>query len=94
MSQKAIRILLADDHTVMRSGLRVLLDRQPGLQVIAEAADGREAVTLAEIQMPDVAVIDIAMPNLNGIADFRVRRSSISRQSDHRFQVKAISVFI
>jgi len=62
-----IRILLADDHIVMRSGLRVLLDRQPGLQVIAEAADGREAVTLAETHTPDVAVVDVAMPNLNGI---------------------------
>src|SRR4051794_28764861 len=62
-----IRILLADDHTVMRSGLRVLLERQPGFQVIGEAGDGRQAIELAETHAPNVAVIDIAMPNLNGI---------------------------
>jgi two-component system response regulator NreC len=64
---KPIRILLADDHTVMRSGLRVLLERQTGFQVVGEAGDGREAIELAEAQSPDVAVIDVAMPNLNGI---------------------------
>ena len=62
-----IRILLADDHTVIRSGLRVLLERQPGFQVVAEAGDGRQAIELAEMHTPDVAVIDVAMPNLNGI---------------------------
>jgi len=62
-----IRILLADDHTVMRRGLRVLLERQPGFQVVAEAADGSEAVELAAREKPDVAVLDIAMPTLNGI---------------------------
>ena len=65
MSQ--IRILLADDHTVMRAGLRLLLERQPDLAVVAEAEDGRQAVELADSHGPDVAVIDIAMPNLNGI---------------------------
>jgi len=62
-----IRILLADDHTVMRRGLRALLERQTGFSVVAEAADGREAVDLAAAVSPDVAVIDIGMPNLNGI---------------------------
>ena len=62
-----IRILLADDHTVMRSGLRALLERQPDLNVVAEAGDGREAVDMAEAHLPQVAVIDIAMPKLNGI---------------------------
>jgi DNA-binding NarL/FixJ family response regulator len=62
-----IRILLADDHTVMRAGLRLLLERQPDLTVVGEAADGRQAVELADSQDPDVAVIDIGMPNLNGI---------------------------
>jgi DNA-binding NarL/FixJ family response regulator len=61
------RILLADDHTVMRAGLRLLLERQPDMVVIGEAADGRQAVALAEADKPDVAVIDIGMPNLNGI---------------------------
>lgn len=62
-----IRILLADDHTVMRRGLRFLLDSQPDLTVVAEASDGREAVQQAESSHPDVAVLDIAMPNLSGI---------------------------
>ena len=64
---KSIRILLADDHTVMRRGLRLLLESQPEFSVVAEAADGRQAVERAEATQPDVAVIDIAMPNLSGI---------------------------
>lgn len=62
-----IRILLADDHNVMRRGLRLLLESQPDLLVVAEAADGRQAVDQAEAAKPDVAVLDIAMPNLSGI---------------------------
>lgn len=64
---KPIRILLADDHTVMRRGLRLLLEGQPEFSVVAEAADGRQAVEQAEATQPDVAVLDIAMPNLSGI---------------------------
>jgi len=63
----SIRILLADDHTVIRRGLRALLERQSGFEVVAEAADGREAVETAAAVNPDVAVIDIGMPNINGI---------------------------
>ncbi len=62
-----IHILLADDHTVMRRGLRLLLESQPEFRVVAEAADGRQAVEQAQATQPDVAVVDIAMPNLNGI---------------------------
>ena len=62
-----VRILLADDHGVVRKGLRFLLERQPGIVVIGEAADGREAVQLAEVANPDIAIVDIAMPLLNGI---------------------------
>jgi two-component system, NarL family, response regulator NreC len=64
---KAIRILLADDHTVVRKGLRLLLESVPEFQVIADASSGREAVALAEQHMPDVIVMDVAMPILNGI---------------------------
>ena len=63
----SVRILLADDHTIVRGGLRMLLEREPGFSVVAEAADGREAIELVESRMPDVAVLDVAMPNLNGI---------------------------
>jgi two-component system response regulator NreC len=66
-SAQTIRILLADDHTVMRSGLRLLLERQPNLQVVGEAADGRQAVDMAAAEKPDVVVMDIAMPHLNGV---------------------------
>jgi two-component system response regulator NreC len=62
-----IRILLADDHTVMRRGLRLLLDSHDGFKVVAEASDGREALAQAESLRPDVAVLDVAMPNLSGI---------------------------
>jgi len=67
MHLKPIRILLADDHTVMRRGLRLLLESQAEFSVVAEAADGRQAIEQAEATVPDVAVVDIAMPNLNGI---------------------------
>ena len=62
-----LRILLADDHVVMRRGLRLLIETQPGFTVVAEASDGREAVEQARATAPDVAVLDIAMPNLNGV---------------------------
>jgi two-component system, NarL family, response regulator NreC len=63
----SLRILLADDHTVVRQGLRKVLEERPDWEVVAEAGDGREAVRLAEQHKPDVAVIDAAMPLLNGV---------------------------
>jgi DNA-binding NarL/FixJ family response regulator len=62
-----IRILLADDHTIVRDGLRALLERQADMSVVAEAADGRECVQLAERHLPDVVMMDVAMPEMNGI---------------------------
>ena len=64
---RQIRILLADDHNVMRRGLRLLLESQPGFSVVAEASDGSQAVEQAEATHPDVVVLDLAMPNLSGI---------------------------
>ncbi len=64
---KPIRILLADDHTVVRDGLRALLERESDMSVVAEAADGRECVRLTEAERPDVVVMDLAMPNMNGM---------------------------
>lgn len=76
-----IRILLADDHTMVRQGLRKLLEERPDWEVIAEAGDGREAVRLAEQHKPDVAIIDVAMPLLNGIEATRqiTKRASATR---------------
>ncbi|MEW6751568.1 MAG: response regulator transcription factor [Candidatus Latescibacterota bacterium] len=62
-----LRILLADDHRMVRDGLRALIQLEPGLQVVGEADDGQEAVELARRLHPDVVVLDVAMPVLNGI---------------------------
>jgi len=94
----AVRILLADDHIVMRNGLRLLLERQPHLQVVGEAADGRQAVALSESANPDVVIMDIAMPNLNGIEATRqiVNHSPrmaiaiLSMHSDESYVIRAL----
>jgi DNA-binding NarL/FixJ family response regulator len=97
---KPIRILLADDHTVMRRGLRLLLESQPEFSVVAEAADGRDAIAQAEATQPDVAVVDIAMPNLSGIE--AAQRMSValphiaivilSMHSDEGYVLRALKV--
>jgi DNA-binding NarL/FixJ family response regulator len=67
MSNK-LRILLADDHETVREGLRMILNAQPDMQVVATAGDGREAIAQAERMTPDVVIMDISMPGLNGLA--------------------------
>lgn len=97
---KQIRILLADDHTVMRRGLRLLLESQPEFSVVAEASDGRQAVQQAEATLPDVAVMDIAMPNLSGIeAAQRIATDRpntaiviLSMHSDEGYVLRALKV--
>jgi two-component system, NarL family, response regulator NreC len=64
---KKIRVLLADDHAILRAGLRMLLDAQPDMAVVAEAADGQEAILRASGSQPDVAVVDLTMPGLSGV---------------------------
>ncbi|HLJ69461.1 MAG TPA: response regulator transcription factor [Chloroflexota bacterium] len=61
------KVVLADDHAVLRDGLRMVLDAEQGISVVGEASDGREALDLVEELQPDVVVMDIAMPNLNGL---------------------------
>jgi two-component system, NarL family, response regulator NreC len=62
-----IRILLADDHALVRQGFRMILEAQPDMEIVGQAGNGREAVELAGKLHPDVAVVDVAMPELNGI---------------------------
>jgi DNA-binding NarL/FixJ family response regulator len=64
---KPIRILLADDHTLVRAGIRSLLQELPGVHIVAEAGDGHTALALIETHQPDIAMLDIAMPGLNGL---------------------------
>ena len=64
---KIIKIVLADDHTIVRQGLRSILEQQAGINVVAEAQNGREAVRLTEQLKPDVVVMDFSMPDLNGL---------------------------
>jgi DNA-binding NarL/FixJ family response regulator len=70
------RILIADDHEVVRSGLRMILESQPGWQVVAEAADGKEAIAQARATQPDVAILDYSIPLVNGVEAARQIRKS------------------
>jgi len=93
-----IRVLLADDHTIMRKGLRLLLERQPNITVVGEASDGRECVELAQAEKPDVVVMDLAMPNLNGIEAARqivgqnpeIAVAVLSMHSDESYVIRAL----
>jgi two-component system, NarL family, response regulator NreC len=93
-----IRILLADDHTVMRRGLRLLLEQQADFQVVGEADDGRQAVDLAGSLHPAVAVLDIGMPLLNGIeaarqiiaTDPAIAVVVLSMHSDETYVLRAL----
>ncbi|HEX2351034.1 MAG TPA: response regulator transcription factor [Ktedonobacterales bacterium] len=71
-----IRVLLADDHTILRAGLRMMLDAQPDIEVVGEASDGRQALAEAQRLQPDVVLMDITMPEMNGIeATRQVKRT-------------------
>jgi DNA-binding NarL/FixJ family response regulator len=88
-----IKVLLADDHKIVRDGLRTLLEKNSDIVVAGEAEDGREALQMAQKLLPDVVVMDIAMPDLNGIEATRqiladrstVRIIALSMHSDKRF---------
>ncbi len=92
------KILLADDHGIIREGLRSLLEKQDDIEVIGEAQDGRKAVTLVQELLPDIVIIDISMPNLNGIDATRqimsvcpdVKVIALSIHSNRRFVAKML----
>jgi len=93
-----IRVLIADDHGIVRGGLRLLLDRQPHMQVVAEAADGIEAVELALRERPDICVLDVAMPRMTGLqATHEIRAHApdiavllLSMHDDERYLFEAL----
>jgi DNA-binding NarL/FixJ family response regulator len=66
-SVKPVRVMLADDHTLVRAGIRALLEKLPGVEVVGEAGDGREVLKLVKLHRPDVVLMDISMPGLNGL---------------------------
>ncbi len=94
----AIRVLIADDHTMIRSGIRLLLERESGFEVVGEAADGRQAVTLAFARRPDIIMLDVTMPVLNGIEAARqisvelpnTRIIILSMHSDEGYVLRAL----
>ena len=96
MSQ--IRILLADDHAIIRAGIRLLLERHSEMCVVGEVSDGREAVAAVEKHHPDVVVMDLTMPNLNGIEGTRQIREAypkvavvvLSMHSDEGYVLRAL----
>jgi len=93
-----IKILIADDHKILREGLRTLIEKHPGMEVIDEVENGRKAVQLVRELLPDVIIMDIAMPNLNGIEATRqivaktpsVKVVALSMHADKRFVVEML----
>ena len=93
-----IRIVLADDHTLVRQGLRLMLEREPGLKVVGEAANGREALDQVDATAPQVIIMDLAMPTLNGIEAARqihlkhanVNIVVLSMHSDESYVLRAL----
>ena len=95
----SVKIMLADDHGIMRTGLRSLLEKEEDMEVIAEAQDGRNALKLAQKIKPDVIIMDIGMPDLNGIEATRqilavlprIKIIALSMHSDRRFVARMLN---
>jgi two-component system, NarL family, response regulator NreC len=94
-----IRILIADDHKIVCAGLKALLEAQPEMKIVAQAANGREAVKFAHQQKPDMVIMDVAMPDLNGLeamrqilaANPRIKVIALSMHSDRRYVTGMLS---
>jgi DNA-binding NarL/FixJ family response regulator len=94
----AVRILLAEDHHLVRQGIRALLERQPGIEIVGEAADGLEALHMVEDLRPDIVLMDITMPGLNGLEVLRrvrprlpgVRVLMLSVHEEEEFVLRAL----
>lgn len=94
----AIRIVIADDHQILRQGLRTLLEKEPDMEVVAEAEDGRKTVSLVKEVNPHVVIMDVNMPDLNGIeasrqilAEFpEVKIIALSMHADRRFVINML----
>jgi DNA-binding NarL/FixJ family response regulator len=93
-----MRILVADDHGIVRAGIRLLLERQPGMAVVGEASDGAEAVALALSTRPDLCILDVSMPRLTGLQAAREIRAQrpdarvlmLSMHDDERYLFEAL----
>src|ERR1700680_4306820 len=91
---KHIRILLADDHAVVRQGFKMILAAQPDIEIVGEAGNGREAVELAEKLKPDLVVMDVTMPELNGIEATRRLAASTPRTRVLALSMHKDSVYV
>lgn len=94
-----MKVLLVEDHRIVREGLRAILDKEPGITVVGEAADGREAIQFVQTSQPDVVVMDVSMPGLNGIDATKkvlgecpkARVIGLSMSSDRRYVLEMLA---